>query len=248
MNIAVCVCQVPDTASVIGFVDGAIDLTRVNDVMNPYDEYALEEAVSLKERFEGSTVTVFSVAAVSAKEMLRKALAMGADRAVLVSNIVVSDSFQTAQVLCQAISAFYQQALPDLVFCGKHSTDFQNGQVPPMLAEMLGIPSVTGITALHASFESIQVEREIEGGLEYIDINYPALLSADKGLNMPRKTSIRAVIEARKKTIDLFYATLCENASVAMISIEPLERKKICKFMHSEKELIRHLNEEYSFF
>ncbi len=85
MNIAVCVCLVPDTASVVGYLDGAVDYSRVNVVMNHYDEYALEEAVRLKERVEGSVVTVFSFAPDSAREVLRKALAMGADRAFRVS-------------------------------------------------------------------------------------------------------------------------------------------------------------------
>ncbi len=247
MNIAVCICQVPDTASVIGFVDGKIDRSRVNEVMNPCDEYALEEAVCLKERFEGSMVTVFSVAPISAKEMLRKALAMGADRAVLVSSNV-SDPFQTAQVLSRALSVFYAGELPDLVFCGKHSTDFQNAQVPPMLAAMLGIPSVSGITALSASSERLQVEREIEGGIEYIETTYPALFSAEKGLNIPRKNSIRSVMEARKKTIEQLSLTPCENARVVMSTIKPRERKKICKFVSDEKELIRVLREERSLF
>jgi len=120
MNIAVCLCQVPDTASVIGFVDGAVDRSRVNEVMNPYDEYALEEAVRLKECFQQSIVTVFCVAPDSAREMLRKALALGADRAVRVScPTELSDPFQTARVLSQAISAYYSAVLPDLVFLRK---------------------------------------------------------------------------------------------------------------------------------
>jgi len=245
MNIAVCVCQVPEITSVIGFVDETIDISRVNTVINPYDEYALEEAVRFKEHFEGSCVTVFSVAPVSAKEMLRKTLSMGADRAVLVSDSGVSDPFQTAQALCLAISDFYKDALPDLIFCGKHSTDFQSAQVPPMLSELLGIVSVSAITKLTASTESIKVERAIEGGIEYIEVTYPVLFSAEKGLNIPRKTSIRAVMDAKKKPINLFSVTLSENAYVVMTSIVPLERKKICTFVSDEKELIQLLTEKH---
>ncbi len=245
MNIAVCVCQVPDTASIIRFdVDGAIDLTRVNEVMNPYDEYALEEAVRLKERFKGSVVTVFSVAPASAKAMLRKALALGADRAVLLSETQVSDSCQTALALSRVISTFYAEALPDLVFCGKQSTDFQTGEVPPMLAELLGMAFVSGITALITSAESLLVEREIEGGTECIEVKYPALLSAEKGLNIPRKSSIKAILDARKKTIDFFPLTIQETPYVVLTAIKPRERKKKCKFVSDENELIHRLHEE----
>jgi electron transfer flavoprotein beta subunit len=249
MNIAVCVCQVPDTASVIGYVDGAVDYSRVNKVMNPYDEYALEEAVRLKERFEGSVVTVFSVAHDSSKEVLRKALAMGADGAVSVScTEEVSDPFQTAQILCRAITSFYSVALPDLVFCGKQSTDFQSAQVPSMLAEMLGIASVNGVTVLNVSDGFLQVEREIEGGNEYIDLACPAVLSAEKGLNVPRNTSIRAVMEARKKSIDFSPSSLHDDPFVVMTALKPLERKKICCIVPDENELIRLLSHEHNMF
>jgi electron transfer flavoprotein beta subunit len=248
MHIAVCLCQVPDTASVIGFVEGAIDLSRVNEVMNPFDEYALEEAVRLKERFEGSVVTLFSVASTSAKDMLRKALAMGGDRAVLVSVTETTDPFQTALLLSRAIAAFYAGVLPDLVFCGKHSTDFQSAQVPLMLAELLGMASVSAVIKLHASAEGVQVEREIEGGIEYLDLRYPALFSVEKGLNVPRKTTIKGVLEARKKTIDLLPVTISESPFVAITSMKPLVRKKTCRFVTEPGELIRLLDHERALF
>ncbi len=244
MDIAVCLCFVPDTASVIGFSDQTSDLSRVNEVINPYDEYALEEAVRLKERFEGSRVTVFTVSPVSAKDMLRKALAMGADRAVLVTRTMVLDPYQTAIALTHSISDFYAGTLPDLVFCGKQSTDFQHGQVPPMLAELLGMGAVTGICALHVSTEGLEVEREIESGVEFFELHYPALLSVEKGLNTPRKTSIKSVMEARKKTIDSFSLALHEPPSVVMTGIKPCSRKKRCRFISDEKELIKVLRKE----
>ena len=248
MHIAVCLCQVPDTASVIGFVEGAIDLSRVNEVMNPFDEYALEEAVRLKERFEGSDVTLFCVASSSAKEMLRKALAMGGDRALLVNATEISDPFQTAMLLSRAITTFYAGALPDLVFCGKHSTDFQSAQVPLMLAELLGMASVSAVIKLNASTEGVQVEREIEGGIEYLDVHYPALFSVEKGLNVPRKTTIKAVMEARKKPIDLLPLTIGESPFVTITSMKPLVRKKTCRFVTEPGELIRLLSHEHALF
>jgi len=247
MNIAVCVCQVPDTASLIRYVDGAIDYSRVNEVMNPYDEYALEEAVRLKERFGGCVITVFSAASDAAKEVLRKALALGADRAVRVScSAEVSDPFQTALVLSRAITDFYSPALPDLVFCGKQATDFQSAQVPSMLAEMLGMASVSGITSMNTSLDSLRINREIEGGIEYIDVTCPALLSTEKGLNQPRKTSIRGVMEARKKTVGTVQVSLHEAPYVVMNALEPLERKKTCSFVPDEDDLIRILSQKHN--
>lgn len=249
MDIAVCLCQVPDTASVISVLDGAVDLSRVHEVMNPFDEYALEEAVRLKERFEGSVVTLFCAAPPSAKEMLRKALALGGDRAVLISGTEEpSDPFQTALLLSRAISACYATALPDLILCGKHSTDFQSAQVPLMLAELLDLASVSAVIKLNASTEGIQVEREIEGGIELLDLHYPALFSVEKGLNVPRKTTIKAVIEARKKPIDHLSLTLSESPFVAITAMKPLIRKKQCRFVSDAKELIRLLGHEEALF
>lgn len=244
MNIAVCVCLVPDTASVIGFAGGTVDLLRVNEVINPYDEYAVEEAVRLKERFEGSVVTVFSIIPAAATEMLRKALAMGADRAVVVNGKEESDPYLTALVLSKAIAAFYTESLPDLVLCGKHSTDFQHEQVPMMLGALLGVSTVNGITALNVSGEMLHVEREIEGGIEYLDLAFPALLSAEKGLNQPRKTSIRAVMEARKKTIDHLDVSIDERPFIHCTGIEPVVRKKICLFLQDEKKLLQLLRHD----
>jgi len=249
MHIAVCLCQVPDTSSVISFVEGTIDLSRVNEVMNPFDEYAIEEAVRLKERFGGSSqVTLFSVAPPSAKEMLRKALAMGGDRALLLGTTEPLDPFQTALILCRAIRDFYGEVLPDLVFCGKHSTDFQSAQVPLMLAELLGMESVSAIIKLEASEESIQVEREIEGGIELLDVHYPALFSVEKGLNVPRKTTIKAVMEARKKPIDFLQVTISESPYVTITSIKPLVRAKKCRFVSDARELVRLLSHEQALF
>ncbi len=244
LHIAVCLCQVPDTASVIGFVDGAIDFSRVHEVINPYDEYALEEAVRIKERFEGSRVMVFNVAPLLAKELLQKALALGADRAVAVSGSEPSDPFLIALRLSEAIAAFYPEVLPDLVFCGKHSADFQSGQVALMLAELLGIEAVTAVTALRVSEEGLELQREIECGIEYLELRSPVVLTAEKGLNVPRKTSIKAVMEARKKTIESFQSTATSSPYVLMSDTQPLERKKKCRFVSDEKELLRLLSSE----
>ncbi len=245
MHLVVCICQVPDTASVIGFADGTIDRSRVNDVINPYDEYALEEALRQKERLVGSTVTVFTAGPPSSGDILRKALAMGADRAFLVS-AEPRDPWQSALLLCRAILSVYPEQLPDLLFCGKQSTDFQSGQVPSMLAELLGIASFSGALSLEATSVGVRAEREIEGGSEFAELRYPVLISAEKGLNIPRKISIKGVMEGRKKPLEVVEGSIEEPPCVILRGIVPLERKKRCSFLTDAGELVELLRHELS--
>ncbi|NTW57032.1 MAG: electron transfer flavoprotein subunit beta/FixA family protein [Chlorobiaceae bacterium] len=238
MKIAVTVCFVPDTASVIDIVDGALDRSRLNLVMNPFDEYALEEAVRVRERHGEGSVTVFSAAPASSKELLRKVLARGADGAVLVPVEDTIDPWQTAMLLSQAVSVFYGDVLPDLVFSGKKSTDFQSEHVPVMLAELLGIASVSGVIALKETAEGFDAEREIENGIECSSVKLPVLFSVEKGLNTPRNASIRAVMDARKKPIEIFPAGLVGKPRVRLTGLEAVVRKKQCRFAGDEKELL----------
>ncbi|NTW81782.1 MAG: electron transfer flavoprotein subunit beta/FixA family protein [Chlorobiaceae bacterium] len=244
MNIAVTVCFVPDTASVIEISNGELDRSRINDVINPYDEYALEEAVRCKERAGNGMVTVFSVASESSKELLRKTLAKGADRAVLVNNAAPADPGETALILSRAIMSVYRGTLPHLIFCGKQSTDFQSSQVPPMLAELLGINSASGASVVKLSGDNLETEREIEGGIEYTDLKLPALLSIEKGLNTPRNTTMKAVMEARKKPIDLVTVEVDAKPFVRLERLDAHDQKRKCLFLSGEQELVRLLIQE----
>lgn len=244
MNIAVTVCFVPDTASVIEIADGAVDSSRLNLVMNPYDEYALEEAVRFRERFGEGKVTVFTAAPLSSKELLRKALARGADNAVFIPAEGIPDPFQTASMLSLAIAGFYGNVPPDFVFAGKQSTDFQSAQVPVMLAELLGVASVSGVSALKMNGEIFEAEREIENGIEFSTVRPPVLFSIEKGLNSPRNTSIKAVMDAKKKPIEFFAAENRERPYVRVTGMEPVQRKKQCRFLADEKELLTVLSNE----
>jgi electron transfer flavoprotein beta subunit len=248
MNIAVTVCFVPDSASVIEIADGAVDRSMLNFVLNPYDEYALEEAVRQRERAGAGVVTVFSVAPASFKEPLRKVLAKGADNAVLLPAEGLLDTFRTASILAEAITAYYGDVMPDLIFAGKQSTDFRSAQVPVMLAEQLGIASLSGASVLTASGRGFDAARDIENGIEYCDITPPALISVEKGLNTPRNAGIKAVMEARKKPITLFDAVCPEKPMVKTACLEPLARKKQCRFLADEKELLRILAHDRNLF
>jgi len=227
IQIAVCVCLVPDTASVFGFSGGALDRSRVTEVINPYDEYALEEALQLKERLGSGEVTVFSLAPRSGSKALQKTLAMGADRVVLVEG-EGSDPWRTASILSRALTSWYSDSLPGIVLCGRQSTDFGSAEVPGMLAELLGLPSVCGVGLLEGGQDGVfRLEREIEGGREVLEVSVPVVISAEKGLNVPRKTSMRGVMEGRKKPIEIVDGPTLEEARVGLAGLRPVSNKKL---------------------
>lgn len=242
MHIAVCICQVPDTAAAVAVVDGQLDLSRLSRVMNPYDAYAVEEAVRLKEQFPGSVVTLMTVTAEPARELLQKALAMGADCALELLSPPLQDSFQIASVLSSAIRDRYVSKPPDLVLCGRESFDHQNGAVPAMLAAMLDMAFAGPVTALRATEEMLELERETESGIEYLEARYPVVVSAEKGLNTPRKTGIRQVMEARKKPLETITVPDLPSPLRSFLGIEQVPAKKRCRFAADAVELVEMLN------
>lgn len=238
MNIAVCICEVPDPVLPVTVTDGTPDLSRVSRIMNPYDEYAVEEAVRLKERFPGSPVTAFTVTSSGGgREALLKALAMGADRAVEVLSASLADSFQIASMLSAAIRTTFPDALPQLVCCGRESSDYRSAAVPAMLAGMLGMAYAGAVTAFRASDGVLELERETEGGVECLEACYPLVFSAEKGLNTPRKTGIRQVMEARRKPLETLHVAPPPGPLVRFCSAELVSRKRVCRFAASPEEL-----------
>lgn len=244
MEIAVCICLVPDTASPVVFVDGALERSAESLVINPYDEYALEEALRFRERLEGGTVTIFSIVPSGAHDQLRKALAMGADEVVAIALQGTLDPYRTAAALAEAINTHYSSSTPDLVLCGRHSVDFQEGAVPLMLAELLGLPALSAVNAVELVEGSLHLQREIEGGTEAFELPLPALLSAEKGLNVPRKTSIKGVMAARRKPMAACSLELAEAPRVALGQISKVERGKSCRMLATPGELARLLVQE----
>lgn len=245
MEIAVTVCLVPDTSSLVGFTDGVLDTSRVTEVLNPYDEYAIEEALRMRDRSGDGRVTLFSVAPASKKPLLQKALAMGADRLVLVDGPESPDQFQTASLLSGAIRATYPDAMPDVVLSGRESTDFRSGAVPGMLAALLGLPSVSAVSSLEMQEGgALLLEREIEGGRERLEARMPLLLTAEKGLNTPRKTSMKGVMEARKKPVEAIPATECPKARARLESLAAAPARAACRMVGGAEELARLLAEE----
>ncbi|NMB80893.1 MAG: electron transfer flavoprotein subunit beta/FixA family protein, partial [Ignavibacteria bacterium] len=183
MKIAVCVSHVPDTAAKINITgDGkGIDQNGVTYVVNPYDEFAIEEALKTKEKLGGDTV-VISLGGEANKETLRKALAMGIDNAVLLKDDAYRDSLSVAKALADEIKS--QNA--ELVFFGKQSVDFDNSVVGQITAELLGYSCVSVVVDFKLDGNKIIAEREIEGGKEVVETTLPAIITAQKGLNEPR--------------------------------------------------------------
>ncbi len=213
MNVIVCIKQVPDTEAPIRIKpDGSgIDELGLNLVMNYYDEHATEAGLRLKEQFGGS-VTLVGVGPERTKEALRTGLAMGADEAVLVSDpaLAGSDHLGTARILAAVI-----KTLPhDLIICGKLSTDDNAAIVGPALAELLGLPQATAIAHLEveASGTTAVVHREVEGGVEVLEVPLPALLTVERSLNEPRYPSLPGIMKAKRKEI--------KTMSLADLSLE----------------------------
>ncbi|MCK5514766.1 MAG: electron transfer flavoprotein subunit beta/FixA family protein [Deltaproteobacteria bacterium] len=214
MNIIVCMKQVPDTEAQIrvkpdgsGIVDSDIKF-----VMNPYDEYGVEEALLLKEKF-GGTVTIVCLGSERAIEAIRTGLAMGADKAVHLDDPAFEggDAFSTAKALAAAIKGMEY----DLIFCGKQAIDDDLAQVGPALAEMLGIPQIVVVTKVEVSEDGkkAKVNRQIIGGEEIIEVPLPAVLTAQKGLNEPRYASLPGIMKAKKKEV--------KSVKIADLGLDP---------------------------
>ncbi len=200
MNIIVCVKRVPDTETRIKIApDGrSIDTAGVKFILNPYDEFAVEEALRLKEGAGDGSVTVMTLGGDDARETLRTALAMGADRAVLLKGSPSPDGLGTAEKLADAI----RSREFDLILCGKQAIDDDNLHVPPMLAELLDLPCATVVVDLQISDRKATARREVEGGYEVFEFELPAVVSAQKGLNEPRYASLKGIMQAKKKPLE----------------------------------------------
>lgn len=201
MKIFVCIKQVPDTETKIKISadQSTIDTAGIKWVMNPYDEYAVEEANKLREANPGAQVFAISVGPKTrVVESLRTALAMGADEAIVV-NADGLDNFSTAKALAEAIKA---EGGAQMIFTGKLAIDDNSSAVSQMVAEFLNIPHTTVVSKFTYGAESVVVERDIEGGAkEVVQMMNPSLVAANKGLNMPRYASLPGIMKAKKKVI-----------------------------------------------
>ncbi len=203
MEIICCLKQVPDTeAEIRPTADNTeINYEGVKFVMNVYDEYAVEEALKVKEKVGGGTVTIVTLGPERAAETIRTGLAMGADKAVHLDDPAFqgADAYSTAKALAKAIQGMKY----DLIFCGLRAIDDDSFQVGHILAELLGLPSVTGIVKFELSGDKKKatVHRQAEGGVEVLEVPLPAVFGATKGLNEPRYPSLPGIMKAKKKEL-----------------------------------------------
>ncbi len=202
MNIIVCIKQVPDTESKIRISQDnkSIDESNINFVVNPFDEYAVEEALKIKEA-KGGEVTLISAGKEKVTAALRSCLAMGADKAILIKDDLfdTSDSFTIAKALTATIKSLNY----DLILFGRLGVGTDNGQIGPMVAQMLDLPHIGVAVRLELKNGTIVAHREIEGATEVVESKLPAVVTAQKGLNEPRYASLKGIMMAKKKEITL---------------------------------------------
>jgi electron transfer flavoprotein beta subunit len=221
VKIAVCVKRVPDTETRIKIgPDGrSIDESGVKFVMNPYDEFAVEEALQLRDKAGTGEVVVVSMGGDVCQETIRTALAMGADRGVLLkTDGVTIDPVSTGKVL----AAELREGQYDLVLFGKLAIDDYNHAVGNVVAELLDLPCVSAIGHLEIANGRGTAEREIEGGVEVVEFGLPAVLTTDKGLNEPRYPALRGIMMAKKKPLEVKAVELSGGGlTVEELSVPP---------------------------
>lgn len=246
MKLFVCVNQVPDTeAKVKVGQDGkSIDRSEISLILNPYDEFAIEAALQLKDK-TGAEVTYVSVGGDSNKEVIRKALAMGGDKGILVKTDNLGDSYSVASLIASAL----KDSGADIIFFGKQSIDYDDSAIGTMVAEMLELPSVSVVVGLEVNENEKKVvcEREIEGGKETAELTMPCVVTAQKGLNEPRYPSLKGIMAAKSKPIqELTPPTL--DPFVEVISMRKPAAKQPGKIIGTDKtavpELVKLLHEE----
>ncbi|MBN1129387.1 MAG: electron transfer flavoprotein subunit beta/FixA family protein [Chitinispirillaceae bacterium] len=207
MNIVVCIKQVPGTTQVkINPQTGTLIRDGVEAVVNPFDEYAIEEALRIKERLGSATIKVISMGPPQAEAILKTAIAMGADEGYLVSDqaFAGSDTWATSYTLSLGIRALGQT---DLIICGKQAIDGDTAQVGPGVAEMLGIPFVAWVRKIEEiSEKSIRVERLMEHGYDVVEMPLPALITVVKEINTPRMASLKGKMRAKNASIKVLDA------------------------------------------
>jgi electron transfer flavoprotein beta subunit len=255
LNSVVCISHVPDTESRIKIAAGGrkIDEAGLKFIVSPYDEYALEGAIRLKDA-KGGDVTVVTFGPDRAQQALREALARGATKAIHIKgDSGDADSLGIAKVLAAAIKSVPH----DLVFLGKQGVGTDNALVGPMLAELLGYPQITVVTHLEVGEGTMTAHREIEGAEEVIEAPLPAIITAQKGMNEPRYASLKGIMAAKKVAIDTKSVSdlgLDEsdvfNKRVSVVSIElPAEKSGVRKIDGADaqaaaREILQYIRDE----
>jgi len=244
VKIAVCIKRVPDTETRIRIAGTGIEEAGVKFILNPYDEFAVEEALQRREKAGVGEVAVICLGGEAAQETMRTALAMGVDRGVLLkADAIPPDGLAVAK----ALAAELKDGGWDLVLFGKMAVDDYNHQVGVMVAELLGLPVISSISKLEIDGTKVVAEREIEGGVEVVECALPAVLTCEKGLNSPRYPALKGIMAAKKKPIEIKPAQLGAAALSVKALTSPPERKEgriVGEGASAVPELVRLLQQE----
>ena len=224
MKIITCVKRVPATTTrvVIDASTKSLDPTGVEFLLNPYDEFAVEQALQVAAAHEGSTVTAISLGNAAAQKELRTVLAMGADDAVLLTNDLALDAdvTTTARILAEAIRGREF----DLLFFGTQAVDNDAHGVGPAVATMLGVPCLTEVVKFELDGDKVICEREVEGGREILESPLPCAITCQKGLNEPRYANLKGIMKAKKKPLEITEVDLGAPALEVIDLLPPADR------------------------
>ncbi len=256
MNIGVLLKQVPDTETKIRVAGDGIDEGDVKWIINPYDEYAIEEAIRLKEKLGDGEVLIFSLGKARTLDAARTALAMGGDRAVILDDDAFqgSDAYGTAKALAAAI----EKEACGIVFAGRQAIDLDQNAVPQSVAGFLGWPHASVIDGFEHNGDTATVKRPVGGGAtEVVEITLPAVLTCDKGLNEPRYASLPGIMKAKRKPVTNYSAADlgveddvgADNAKVTLSDFQLPPGRPAGRILEGDigdqvKELVRLLREE----
>ena len=220
-----------------------VDLNNVKMAVNPFCEIALEEAVRLKESGQASEVVAISVGKSDAQEQLRTALALGADRATLVETDMLLEPLAISKVLKNIVD----EEKPDLIILGKQAIDGDNNQTGQMLAAMLDYPQATNASEVKLDSSSVEVTREIDGGLQTLRLNIPAIITTDLRLNEPRYASLPNIMKAKKKELNVIPVgdlSVDVSARTETISVELPPTREAGVMVENVDELMDKLKNE----
>ena len=247
MKIVICVKQVPDTATKIKISENnkTIEQTSIKYEINPYDEYAIEEALRLKEDDPNATITVISLGPERVKQSLTKALAIGADNAI---HLKTNEDIKNPLVIAKILASEIKKRSYDLILFGKKSVDQDNNQIGIMIGEINQISCISNCTQFKLNNNTITAHREIEGAIQVFESKLPIIITQEKGKNELRYPSLRNLMTAKKKTIESINIVEQIDDNVELIKLEYPPTRKEGKIIGEGKEavseLVRILREE----
>ena len=246
MKLLVCISKTPETTARISFTDNntVFNSEGVQYIMNTYDEwYALVKAIEIKEKL-GGTVTVINVGPASNDIVIRKALAIGADDAIRIDSSPQSADYVARQIASHANGENY-----DIIFLGKETIDYNGSEVGGMVAALCKLPYVSYASSLEIENNTATIEREIEGGVEIVELEGPFVISATKGMSEQRIPNMRGIMMAKRKPLNIVEPTTCDNlvsissyempvAKSSVKLIDPDNMDELVKLLHEEAKVI----------